>query len=193
MVSWLIKNKEWFFSGLGVFIFGLFWSILLRKKSDVSNKNYNNVGQNIGEINQNKGNISLVNIESAAFNTVSKNTVDGRKQIEEELLPEAILNSIENAPPLQQEDIKKHYIDLDVEWIGYLTFANKLSNGTFIRITLETKGSAFPHPMIVFTVRQDKYPELGILKKGHKLKVRGKIFDIDFPRIYLEHAELTIL
>lgn len=42
MIDWLIKNKEWFFSGLGVTIISIVVGLIFREKSSLSQKSGNN-------------------------------------------------------------------------------------------------------------------------------------------------------
>ncbi len=45
-MNWLIENKEWFFSGIGVFILGLIASIITRKKKEKTQKMKQKSGAN---------------------------------------------------------------------------------------------------------------------------------------------------
>lgn len=56
-MQWMIDNKEWLFSGIGIFVITLLISIFTRKKSDIkqsqksgsNSKNYQSTGDiNIG-------------------------------------------------------------------------------------------------------------------------------------------------
>jgi hypothetical protein len=56
-MQWVIDNKEWLFSGVGIFVITLLISIFTRKKSDIkqsqksgsNSKNYQSAGDiNIG-------------------------------------------------------------------------------------------------------------------------------------------------
>lgn len=63
MIDWIIKNKEWLFSGLGISVIGLFLTIFFRKRS----ANYQKLVIKRGNSNVQIGKVSINN-----YNTESK-------------------------------------------------------------------------------------------------------------------------
>jgi hypothetical protein len=93
----------------------------------------------------------------------------------ESLQPRDIVNSINQAPLLQQSEIAKHYIGIKVHWEGELQSTFK-HVGNVVWIYLNAKQPA--GPSIKFQINPNDYPGLALLKRGAHIKVEGVIEEV---------------
>jgi hypothetical protein len=105
---------------------------------------------------------------------------------QESLSPEEISRALNTAPILQESDIAKHYIGLKVIWEGGLYNIGK--NGDIYVIGLSPHGGG---RYIGFQVDANKYPGLGLLKRGAPIKVEGIISE--FRGIFIQLKDVTII
>lgn len=105
-------------------------------------------------------------------------------------MPDDIINNVQKAPLLQQSDIVKHYVNLEVKWEGELRNAWIASqDSNIINLLISAINSKI---FIQFTVNKKDYPELFLLDRGHIIKLIGKIESISSDLIYLYDVSIEI-
>jgi hypothetical protein len=98
-----------------------------------------------------------------------------------------IVDTVRSAPPLQQQDAAKNYIGLDVEWTGYLKSAEPEYKSTqSIRVNLNINKDEVIGYSIWFKIDINTIPELRVLHKESKIKVRGRINSVSVPGISVD-------
>ena len=97
-----------------------------------------------------------------------------------------IRRAIDDAPPLQREDITRHYIGLNIQWETSLAAADK-KKADEVRVRLSITGAM---GFVWCTVKLSEYRELAILKSGTPITISGRIRDIDAISVDLEDARL---
>lgn len=103
---------------------------------------------------------------------------------------EDIEETIEKFPPAQRDDARNNFKGIKVEWDLYLFNARKERNN-IIRLTLGTEKRGFP--FVICNVSLKEYPELAVLPKDTKIKIRGEIEKVDGLDIELTNVELFFL
>ena len=173
MLNYLIENKEWIFSGIGVLILAGVISIirffLNRKKSNkLSKENFTNEKV---PLEKDKDNASTNSLE------ISDITV------------KTIIDDINNAPPFQRDTTSKNYNGIKVRWEGKLWNVEKL---LFSNILKQTVRVIF-HPIsenlnysVLLRVNINQYPELKIAKRNSMIAAEGKIINCSGDGMYVE-------
>jgi hypothetical protein len=156
IISFLAKNKEWLFSGLGIFIVLGIISFVRKLIQAHKQKIRFNKTQALKIINKNLPTLILFPPSVPSFPPT----------------PDEIIRAIEQAPILQRLDISKHYTGLKVNWESTLWHAIKISDDC-VEVMLRV-GT----PIISFKLNPKNYPELGLLKEGVFLTVEGTIENI---------------
>jgi hypothetical protein len=178
----LVKNKEWLFSGIGIFlIVGLF--SFLRKLINLPKKKsvpYSEP-QNLVVITGPPPSPAIIETKPAPYSPPVNIF-----QLES-LSPTEILKSIREAPLLQQSDVTKHYIGLKITWEGTLAGATEKGDGNVMMVISLSSESIF------FYVNKNDYPGLGLLKRGAILKVEGTIESIDSMPYYFTLKDAKII
>lgn len=89
---------------------------------------------------------------------------------------EEIIYAVLAAPPLQQKDVEKIFIGVEVEWIGFLNGAKVVgSNPPQARVILHTDNNRIVPFRIFFSVDVEAKPEWKSLNRNSKVRVRGRI------------------
>jgi hypothetical protein len=169
IIEYLSKNKEWLFSGLGILLLVTIIGFV-GKLIGIYDKKGENVIQPSSKIQDQK-------IESPRNSPINS----------DKLSPSKIMETIDQAPLLQQSEIVKHYIGLKVTWQGYLIGIVNIGNNN-CRISIKDKDFG---TYIGFEINSIKHPGLGLLKYGDILKVEGKIKNIDTLWIYLSDVKIV--
>jgi hypothetical protein len=166
--EFLSKNKKWLFSGIGTLllltIFGFFGKLI-----GIYDKKGENVIEPFSKIPDSK----IISPKNSLINS-------------DNLLPSKIMETIDQAPLLQQSEIAKHYIGLKVIWQGNLIGIYNISDNNY-RILFKDKPLG---TFLDFEINSINYLGLGLLKYGDNLKVEGKIKKIDELRIYFSEAKI---
>ncbi len=102
MIEWIIKNKEWLFSGVAIFILSSLIGVIVwlvkraaRKRSDLS----------------------------------QTDPSSNDKHYKLRLSPKDIFEDIESIPPFQWSEAEKYYEGLKVEWLAQLKSVLRAGNG----------------------------------------------------------------
>lgn len=171
MFEYVIKNKEWIFSGIGVFLLaaaiGIVRYILKQRK---------------------KGKILVTpemvpnRIMGHSDNLNSKNIINT-----ENLTPEKIKEALQSVPLLQRENIADQYKGIQVQWEGDVYSAEKIKSGN-IKIEIKWQNSVFG---IFFELNPMQYKGIGLLKRGDHLCIVGYIDTVNESYISLVNAEIV--
>ena len=172
MIEWILQNRDWVFSGIGVAILAGLVALakrLLRRSPPNS---------------QLPAEMPLqVVIDSVP--TMPMSLPSAATAID----PMEIISAIEAAPFLQQSDIEKHYLGIEVEWNGRLLSAAKHQDDK-VGLVLGSPGPGSDFG-VAFDVDPTRYPGLGLLRKGDMIRVAGVIDKIVCPVILLRDVRLV--
>jgi hypothetical protein len=86
--------------------------------------------------------------------------------------PDQICSAIKSAPLLQQDEIGKHYIGIQVDWPGEVAIIKRHSNG-MAWIVAYWKGKHMRS--FEFEVDPDDYPGISVLEDGDVIRAKGTI------------------
>jgi hypothetical protein len=100
-----------------------------------------------------------------------------------------IVDHIDSLPPLQRQDVEKHYVGVTVDWETTFRGARKYSDGL---VSLSLNACEIGH-WVRCVVPLEQYPELGVMREGARVRVTGKIKELDVTAIVLENAYLRFL
>ena len=157
IMNWILDNKEWLFSGVGLVLFMFFYNRVIR---------FFNRGSTSPDINNNSP------IPSFSIS------------------PKEVINQVSDGPLLQREGKAKSYIGLKVDWEGFL-FTIHMRDEIHANVRLSSSKMSLT-PFIDTEVKIDDYPQLKVLKEGHKIKVTGEIVKVGSSDITLRNTTLTI-
>ena len=166
MIDWLLKNKEWVFSGVGV-------AMLIAAATAIKwfwHRHTSRSGLSLGMTLQ-----EVIDSPPATPSSRPPETLP--------LEPQAIIKAIKSAPFLQQSDLAKHYVGIRVEWAGKLISAEKRENK--VQLLLMTG-----HVGISFEVNPADYPGLGLLREDAAVRVSGIIESVNENFIKLKEPRL---
>ena len=159
MIDFIIENKEWLFSGIGVtaltVIFLLIRHVFQSKKAHQSKP----TKQKIDEKEQ-------VDTTDHKDNSIGYSMHPTPKEVADE---------INSTPLFQQKDAEKNYIGIKVRWDVSLSLVHSGSNNN-VELTCEFKGYS---RFVNIKTNLEKYPKIKILKRGQKITVYGEIIKID--------------
>jgi hypothetical protein len=165
------KNKEWIFSGIGVFILGGILSGLYFLTKDNTKKQ------------SPKTTITIIKQDNSK--PLSNNVSEQSKSIDS-LTPDGIKEVIKKIPIVQRNEIIKHYIGIPVKWEGELMDVKEINN-KFYALIKPNKSDT----LIKFNIDINDYPGFALLNEGHLIKVEGKIGNIDILWIELNDVRIT--
>jgi len=180
MIDYILHNKEWIFSGIGVTILGLLFLIIryFFKKKHISIKGPEGITTNI--------------TKPEPPYTAHENSMP-----QEDVYK--ITRELEEMPPLHLDDITKNYIGLNVDWLTEYSSAYKKDNDLIrVHLRLITKlfqpifvRLIFVRPIFVWCeVKLSDYKQFSILKRNAKIRVIGKIIKFEPYSIELSDVNL---
>ncbi len=182
-MNYIIENKDWIFSGIGIFIISV---IIYAVKFFIKNKSSHESSLPLNIHSLPKENNNLPNSQV------------GRKidsPINNDLTTLNILDEIKNTPLLQQKDLIKSYIGQNINWetqISSITEIGKnkvtLQLNTHAQITSKPKGETYS--LIYCNVNLNNYPELRMMKIGANITIEGKIDMIKPPKFDVSDVKL---
>jgi len=183
MFDFIIENKEWLFSGIGVTLLLIIGAFVKRKffgkKSDSKDtKTGHEITVHVHPHHDNgskKGEdvIGIERISPLKFSEIGKR--------------------IDKAAPLQKDEIRKSFKGIKVAWDTYLKSASK-DEKNIVTLWLSPGCKAIDTLCTIrCTVLLDDYPELGILPKGAKIRIQGKITNADKFDVELANVKLFFL
>ncbi len=166
MVNWLLENKEWLFSGIGLtIIVGI--SVLIKAVFVKKNSYKDSLGKELAIQTHHNTEIQTYNSE--------------KQSVISDLTPKAIVEAVNSVPPLQRKDLAKHYQGIRVKWSGSVVDIKELGGGHNVLIMLNCNGFD-PHSAksidIVFTVNPSDYKGLSLMDIDQRITVEGDIEEI---------------
>jgi hypothetical protein len=186
MFNIIWNNKEWLFSGIGVFILSSLIGLFIWQKN---RKNFSRFSDRSIDF----------RIKRPELSIESKNQL---KQAQPEpLSPPAtpiipsfslitideIFDQISSVPVLLQDEIIKHFVGIRIKWAGklmHITKDEKDNNNLNISLFV---GSTFPRS-VYFSIDASEYPGIGLLKEYHMIQVEGEIESFYIEDIYLKNT-----
>lgn len=178
ILDYIIENKEWLFSGVGVAAIGYaaahFWQQPSLKDQPTQSAVIIVQASNQGSQ------------QPQASERVSQVTPAHITKITSITLVE-ILTTVERTPPLQKNEVTKNYLGLNVQWETKLWNAEKKTDD-LVKLTLDF-GPNDLH-LVHCSVKLSDYRELGILPKGAPITVLGHIKEIENKSATLEDVQL---
>jgi hypothetical protein len=178
MINWIVQNKEWLFSGVGITVFTIIYGVFMNRRNASADKSVSQVIVHVH--NETDGpyqpGIKDVKITPSSIERISR------------ISYEAIRKALDSAPPLQQEDVKKHFVGINVEWDAVLNSATK-ADDEYIDLFLQAPDK---HTLnwITCRVRLSEYRELGVLPKNAKIRIHGEIENIETLFVSLTNVKL---
>jgi len=167
LIDYILKNKEWIFSGIGVSTIALLFIIFkyfIHHKTPLTNKD------------KPKG----TNVQS---DSVIQSGDIPQNQVYR------IIKEIEEMPPLQLDSIRKHYIGLNVDWLTEYYSAYKAENG-LIKVYLTLITESFRPINVNCEVNFSEYKQFSIVKRGTKIKIIGEISKFEDYSFWIKNAKL---
>ena len=174
MLDYILKNKEWLFSGIGVTFIGLlllFIRYLFKKKTPRTKNDIERVTNNITKAKTN----GIVHVSAMSQEDVYR-----------------IIQELKEMPPLHIEDITKNYVGLNVDLLTEY-FSAYQKDADLIRVQLFLIGNSFNPVTVWCEVNLSEYKQFSILKKNAKIRVIGKIAKIDLYSVSLSNVKLFFL
>jgi len=170
MLRWVLDNREWLFSGVGLVVILGLWRLVswYRKRKNLA-----------ATSTQEQSFAAVIEGPPVKAPEIIKDTKIGS------LSPDAIMTSIHEAPLLQRPDVVKHYIGVPVTWEGVLTNARKKDPNLIHLLIRVGKGNYSVFADII----PSQYSGLGLLKYGHPIRVSGTISEISIY-IILSNARI---
>jgi hypothetical protein len=180
MIDWILDNKEWLFSGIGITLLGgvvyLIRNLFKRKTNS----------EPLNDANKKRLDLLTINIQTEESTTREKSIA--------QIKPCEIYEAVHNLPPVQQDIAFNNYVGLRVDWTGELYFAHMdKKDSSIIRLGLLIERDKNWSDYIHFEVNSDENRELAITKKGATIRVIGEIENVDPAWINLTNCIVTIL
>ncbi|HEV2680248.1 MAG TPA: hypothetical protein VGV14_07100 [Rhodanobacter sp.] len=174
MIDFLVKNKEWLFSGVGVAVLGLIFRALRNRifppKSHASPAIVQDARQPPPD-----------NFAQLAPSTPARITKTNTIELTQ------IIAALEKAPPLQKADVIKHYVGLSVQWETLLWGADKTDDDN-VRVVLDFGPNSTK--LVYCSVRLSDYRQLGVMDRGTPITVIGRISEVSALSASLEDVQL---
>ena len=183
MLDYILNNKEWIFSGVGVLsvivlLLGLVFNYWFRKNGVIYRRDVESIRNNIGE-----SEIPKIVVGESEIPKI----VEVGDMVQEDVY--GIIQELERMPPLHLYDVTKKYIGLNVDWLTEYASAYK-KDEDLIRVFLYLITKSF-RPIYVFCeVNLSEYNQFSILKRNAKVRVIGKIAHFDCYYIELSNVKL---
>lgn len=168
MIKWILENKEWLFSGIGVTI--LFGVIYFIRRAARRSQSSTQPG-------------IAPNLQSPAPRSLR---VEPRKLVELDV--HKIMESISSLPPFQRDDARKHYIGVRFRFTGAL-FSAEAEEEDRIRISLSSLNESHL-PLIFGSVPAKDNSQLRIVHEGTKITIEGDLAIFDSYTASLNNIEI---
>jgi len=164
MIDWIIRNKEWLFSGIGIIMIGLVWRSIVYFRNKA--KHPHTTGD------------SSIEYDSNFRSLIRPGKI---------VALDNIFKGLQKIPPLQLKERARHYFGIQVKGFGKLSGVEELEEGLIVITLLPDSAVGF----IRTAFSPDEYPGIGVVEHGAKIEIQGKITDIENRYgIYLSEAKL---
>ena len=167
--QWVVNNKEWLFSGIGVAV-------------------------GVRAISKLKTIFRKLRARASPDPTESLQLIPAGAIPPLEIMPsfahrtaKQVLDSVRSAPLLQQPDFARHYRGVTVSWDGTLVGARKISQDQ-MRLQINCSHDALEIVPVFVTVDSARYPGIGLLRDGARISIDGVMEDVTDSWITVENA-----
>lgn len=176
MFQFILDNKEWIFSGIGVAVLGGL-IVILRRKSHKAPENLPQLIIHVSGTDQAQSEESkATEVTPVSIERISPiNFKDIKKTIDE-------------APPLQREKVGKNFVGIKVEWDTFLKDAST-DKDDMVRLRLTTDKKV-PLDTVHCKVPLSQYRELGVLPEGTRIRIQGEIEEAATWDVTLNNVKL---
>lgn len=168
MLDYILNNKEWIFSGIGVstiVLLFLCFKYFFRRNNPPQRQNTPNSTSNPQPV-------TMVQTGDIPQDEVCR-----------------IVQELREMPPLQHDDLRKNYVGLKVDWLTEYFSAYKRNDDLIrVNLTLITKSSRDID--IVCEVKLSEYKQFSILKRGAKIRVVGEIAKFESSSFEISNVRL---
>lgn len=172
MLDYIMKNKEWIFSGIGVsLIAGLLFVI---KHVWQTNKKIETVANTVA-------------LPEPAAKGIESQDVKSTDILQDDI--ERVVQEVEDMPPLHLDDVRKNYIGLYVDWMTEYCSAYK-KDDDIIRVSLTAITTCFRPINVNCEVSLSEYKQFSILKRKAKVRIVGTISKFDSYSFELSNVKL---
>ncbi len=180
MIDFILQNKEWLFSGVGISV--VLGIIAISKKMLHGKRDKDRTNEVVIHLSASREMINSTDQKNVI--SIERLRTISFKEIE---------NAIKTAPPLQRDEVKKNFTGIKVGWDTYLKGASK-EDESIVSLRL----SPGPDPLdslytISCRVSLQDYRELGILPEGSRIRIHGEIASADRFDIELINVKLFFL
>jgi hypothetical protein len=183
-MHWILGNKEWLFSGIGVAILGSVLAFFVRRRT-VANENTSIIEDTsmIGSPVATGSNISqTVSVTLAG----TQPTPDARDSYSGKPAPDEIYSQLAALPIFQRDDAAKSYVGIRVSWPVRLDYLETLREGTIDptanthRVYLSYENSIASKlgkttTLVSVDVNIGRNPRLKIAHEGDQMRISGTI------------------
>lgn len=173
-MNWLLENKEWIFSGIGLTVFVgisvLIKAVFTKKNSHIDSPEKKTAIQ-------------------VHHNTETQTDNSQKQPVISDLTPKAIVKAVTSVPPLQRKDIAKHYQGIRVRWSGSVASIDEVGVGHNAIIVLNS--DKFYSRDILFVVNPSDHKGLSLVDIGQRITVEGDIESVGHS-VKLVNVKLAI-
>ena len=198
MLRYIRDNKQWIFSGIGVFVIGLIASGIYHFSGPrTSNQDAANVERAPRlDADLNKPTHLAVPTPEMSPKPRETTTPTIREAKMTEPTPMQIRDALSKLTTLQQEDVVRVYKGIRVEWELDFHSASRSdeTRSDIIDIAFNLPGDASSRPTIwCWAVKFARYPEFKAMTPGRRVRVTGVIGHVDSGRIDIERVSFVFL
>jgi len=176
MFKFILDNKEWIFSGIGVAVLGGL-IMILRRKTQKSKENLPQVVINVLGTDQEQS-------EEGKTTEVTPVSIERISPINFK----DIMETIDKSPPMQRDQVAKKFVGIKVEWDTFLKGAST-DKDDMVRLRLTTDKKR-PLDTIHCRVPLSQYRELGVLPEGTRIRIQGEIEEAGSWDVSLNNVKL---
>jgi hypothetical protein len=183
VMRWVLDNKEWLFSGVGVAIMGGLLTLFLRRRVVPAQTNSSTVAGNsmIASPVATGSNITQ-NVTISLQPNVPPRTQQG-DEYSERPTPQEINSQLTSFPPYQYRDAERAYRGIKVTWsvtfqslddikhYGGLNIRNDDTHIVFLSYGHEEQGTCF----VMANINIEQVPRLKVAHRGTRMRVSGTI------------------
>jgi hypothetical protein len=170
MIEWIIRNKEWLFSGAGLAIAIAVVGVLRRVMQ------------------REAGTRLLPVVEPSRQFPASRESLVPTTSAALPMTLDAIYKDINSRPPFQREDAERSYLGVRLRYTGCLSSAKRRGKRKHIDIVLHANDSR--RSRIFLALDEDTYPEVKVMTEGTVLTVEGRVTDLSYDALSLEEARI---
>lgn len=199
MIDYILGNKEWIFSGIGITVLYLLYLLikhLFKKKSPITLKDIKSIPSSVKQSEVYE--VKQLNFKGEGDSDTDKLRRSDNKQ-ETHITKKSymsqedarrITKELNEMPPLHINDVAKNYTGFNIDWMTeYSTASIRKDDLIGVTVLMEAIGTIRPI-VIHFEVNLSEYKQFSILKSGAKIRVTGQI--VKFEPYIIELSNVVI-